>query len=412
MKYDIAIIGGGPAGLMSAGRAGELGAKVILLEKNASLGIKLLATGGGRANISNNSDASTLAKSFGPSGKWLLSALSRFDSFDLISFFENLGLKIKVEKDNKIFPVSNSARDVLDKLTEYLKSSQVKIKYQSEVKKVITNKNKIEKIILSNGEEIIASNYIICTGGKSYPLTGSTGEAYAWLKKMGHTITKLRPALVPIILKEKFIKNIEGASLKAVNISCYQKNKKVFSIIGDAIFTADGISGPAIFTLTSRVDLSDADNSKIKIDFFPDISWPDLDKKIQIKFNASNRAIKNVLEEIISPKLAGAFLFLSKIEGDKRANSLTKEERKKIILLLKELELNISALAGYDKAMITAGGVDLKEVDPKTMKSKIIDNLYLAGEILDLHGPTGGYNLQLCWTTGHLAGESAFFKEK
>lgn len=408
MKYDIAIIGGGSAGMMAAGRAGELGARVILLEKNKDLGIKLLITSKGRCNITNNSvDTRDLVDKFGVNGKFLFSALHKFGVQDVIDFFENRGVKTKVERGNRVFPVSDKSRDVLNALKKYLKDSDVKIQNNSAVKEVIKKQNKIEKIILASGEEVLADKFIICTGGKSYPLTGSTGDAYDWLEKIGHNISPLYPVLTPIIVKEKVVKELEGLSLKNVEISLFKKGKKIDSKFGEAIFTADGVSGPIILDMSKTVAKELSAELELKIDFKPALDYKKLDTRIQRDFQENNNKLfRNSLDQLLPQKLIPVIIRLSKIDKDKRVNLITKEERKVLLHLLKEFSLTVKGLAGYEKAIVTAGGVDLKEVDPQTMKSKIIDNLYFAGEILDLDGPTGGYNLQVCWSTGFSAGDN------
>lgn len=407
MKYEIAVIGGGPAGMMAAGRAGELGAKVILLEKNQKLGIKLLATGGGRSNITNLSDNRALAASFGVNGRWLLSGLSRFGPEELIDFFNSHGLKTKVEAGGRVFPKSDSAHDVLRVLIDYLESSQVRVRLGAEVKRLAVKDDKIQKLVLSDGEEIWANKFIICTGGKSYPSTGSTGEAYKWLKQLGHEVVSLRPALVPIITKDRFVKDLEGLSLQGVGINCFRDGKKIHSVSGDLIFTGNGLSGPAILNLSEIIGREDPRSLEIRIDIFPGLDFSQLDKKLQTDFSSSSKMIKNVLGDLVPPKLVGVLLALSGIKPEKKLNLISKEERRSMVHLLKEFKLTVFGLAGYDRAMITAGGANIKEVDSRTMRSKIVGNLYLAGEVLDLNGPTGGYNLQLCWTSGRLAGEGA-----
>jgi len=407
MKYDIAIIGGGPAGMMAAGRAGQLGASVVLLEKNPRLGIKLLFTGGGRSNITNARNNRELADGFGKKGHWLLSGLNKFGPEELIGFFNDRGLKTKIEEENRVFPKSDSARDVLRVLIDYLKSSKVDVKPGSEVKRIVRIDNKIKKLMLSDGREIAADKFIICSGGKSYPSTGSTGDAYKWLKQLGHRINNPRPALTPIILRDKFIKDLEGLSLKEARVSCYRNNKKLCSSVGPVIFTADGLSGPVILNMSEIIGREDPKDLQIKIDFLPNLDFSQLDRKLREEFNSSNRMLKNALNRLVPLRLIDTLINLSGINSQKKLNIISREERKILGYLLKEFSLTVFGLAGYDRAMITAGGVDLKEVDSKTMQSKIIENLYLAGEILDLNGPTGGYNLQLCWTSGYLAGENA-----
>ena len=413
MKYDLAVIGGGPAGMMAAGHAGELGARVVLLEKNRSLGIKLLMAGKGRCNITNKTeDPKELAAVYGKSGKFLLSALSRFGVDDVINFFESRGVKTKVERGNRVFPISDKGRDVLDVLIDYLKESKVEVKFGSAVKEIIvgvdgSQPKKIEKILLHNGGEITADKFIIATGGKSYPTSGSSGDAYSWLAKLGHTIITPRPALTPVIVKENFIKELEGLSLKNVEISLFENNKKIFSEFGEALFTNNGLSGPIVIDMSKKIGEELPKKIIIKIDFKPALDFVKLDERILRDFQESNNKLfRNSLDKLLPQKLIPVIIRLSKINPDKRVNLITKEERRNLVHLLKEFSLEVVDLVGFEKAIVTTGGVDLREVDPKTMQSKIIDNLYLAGEVLNIDGPTGGYNLQVCWTTGHVAGEN------
>lgn len=408
MKYDVAVIGGGPAGMMAAGRAGESGARVILLEKNKHLGTKLLITGKGRCNLTNKVDSEReMIEAFGKNGKFLFSALHKFGVDDVIDFFAERGVETKVERGNRVFPESGMSRDVLGALSAYLKKSKAEVKFGSAVKEIILQDNKIEKVLLYGGREIIADKFIIATGGKSYPGTGSTGDGYSWLAKMGHTITELTPALVPIIIKEKIVSELEGLSLKNVGISLYEDGKKIDSRFGEAIFTADGMSGPIIIDMSGSVDSRATDKQKLVIDLKPALDFPTLDLRLQKDFTEqSKKLFKNCLDNLLPQKLIPTIINLSGVNPEKKADIISRDERKKILHLLKEFTLTIRGLDGFDKAIITSGGVALNEIDPKTMQSKIIPNLYLAGEILDLHGPTGGFNLQQCWTTGYVAGDS------
>jgi hypothetical protein len=336
----------------------------------------------------------------------------RFGTDETVEFFESRGVKTKVEADGRIFPVSNSAKDVLKSLIKYLNEFKVEIKTNSAVKEIISSDGKIEKIILTNGEEIIAEKYIVCVGGKSYSASGSTGDGYVWLKNLGHEIVSPAPALVPIITKGKLTKELEGLSLKQVAITLYDGDKKAETQSGEMIFTADGLSGPLALNLSRTVSRLLPKKMKLRLDFYPGYSQSELDQKIQSDFKSdNNKTFKNFLNKLLQPKLATLILKMSGIKPDKQVNSVSKEERKKLVALLKEFDLEIYSLAGFDKAMVTSGGVKLSEVDPKTMKSKLVSNLYLAGEILDLEGPTGGYNLQICWTTGYVAGENAVGKD-
>jgi len=409
MKYDVAVIGGGPAGMIAAGRAGEIGSHVVLIEKNKSLGIKLLMTGKGRCNITNKTDElKEIINRFGKNGRFLFSAFSKFSVDETINFFESNGLKTKIERGGRVFPVSDKSQDALETLIKYLKKSHVEVKTNSKVRKIIKKGNRIEKIVLVNNEEIIADNFIICTGGKSYPITGSTGDGYRWAKKIGHTIVDTSPSIVPIIVKEKYVKDLEGLSLKNVGISIYKDNKKINSEFGEAIFTDNGMSGPIILDMSKEIGKELPGKVRMQIDFKPALDFVKLDKRIQRDFQKSPKKLfKNSLNELLPKKLIPVIVRLSEIDSDKKVNSITKEERRKLLHLLKEFSLEIKGLEGFKRAIITTGGINLNEIDQKTMKSKLIDNLYFAGEILNLDGPTGGYNLQLCWATGYIAGQSA-----
>lgn len=406
MKYDVIVIGGGPAGILSAGSAGQNGTRVLLVEKNHNLGAKLLITGKGRCNITNYTPkVSELVKQYGINGKFLFSAFNKFGVEDIMNFFENYGVAVKTERGNRVFPQSDSSLDVLNALKKYLKESNVEIKTKAEVKDIIKKGNKIEKIILQDGEELIADKYILATGGKSYPATGSTGDGYSWLKKLGHKIILPKPVLVPIIVKEKFVKELEGLSLKNVEISVYKNNKKIKSEFGEAIFTDNGLSGPIILDLSKTVGESLPEKTELKIDFKTALDDKKLDERLQKDFKEFGaKMFKNYLPELMPQKLMPVMMKFSGIDGDRKVNTISREERKTLLKLLKSFTLEAKELDGYEKAIVTAGGVDLKEVDPQTMQSKIIENLYIVGEILDIDGPTGGYNLQVCWSTGHLAG--------
>ena len=416
-KYNLAVIGGGPAGMIAAGHAGELGCRVILLEKKGSLGKKLLISGNGRCNLTNaERDLKRILNIYGQKGRFLHTAFGKFSNKDVITFFEDLGLKTKVEKDGRVFPISDNAKDVVDRLIKYLKDNNVEIRLNSPVDKILiktlkNNCKKIENIILKNNDEIIADNYVFATGGKSYPETGSTGDAYKWLKKIGHTIVEPKPALTPILVKEKWIKQLEGLSLKKVEVSVW-KNRKFGTDIGELIFTGNGLSGPIVLNLSKKISENKAKDIRIKIDFKPEHNYQTLDIIIKKEFEEQrNRNFKNSLNKLLPKKLIPIIIELSGIDQNKKVSEVTKFERKKIIKLIKEFELSFKDLVGFEKAMITSGGVNLKEVEPKTMKSKIIDNLYFAGEILDIDGPTGGYNLQIAWSTGYLVGENTIFKK-
>jgi len=408
--FDVVVIGGGPAGMMAAARAGEMGAKAALLEKNATLGRKLLLTGKGRSNITKAEfNPRELLKKYGREGDFLLYPLSVFGVKETIGFFEKKGLRTKIERGKRIFPQSNSARDVLNILINYLKMGGVEIMTNSEVKEIIKDKNKIVKVVLKDGREILAKNYIICTGGKSYPGTGSTGQGYQWLKELGHKVNKLRPALVPLKIEENWPKIAQGLALKNVELTVFQDNKKKDSRFGELLFTHFGISGPIVLDLSGKVgELLEKGEVKLVLDLKPALDFQMLDKRIQSDFSKySQKLFKNSLSDLLPQKLISIMVELSGINPSKKVNGITREERQKLVKLLKKLKMRVSSLLGFETAIITSGGISLKEIDAKTMKSKLIENLFFAGEIIDLHGPTGGYNLQLCWSTGYLAGRSS-----
>ncbi len=409
-KFDIAVIGGGPTGMMSAIQASAKGARVILIEKNKYLGVKLLMTGKGRCNITNNSSIEDIIETIGKSGRFLFSALYQFGPTDIINFFEKENVPLKTERGKRVFPQSNQARDILKILLQTLKNNKVTVRTNSQVVKITQENNLISKLVLANKKIISADKFIVCTGGKSYPLTGSTGEGYKWLKKLGHTIVPLFPALTPIIIQEKIPKQLEGLSLKNVTISFWKDNKKIISQFGEAIFTSEGMSGPIIIEASKLLGSFLSANLQLSIDFKPGLNYEQLDKRLQKDFQKfNNKLFKNSLEELLPKKLIPIIIKLSKINPQKKVNLITKEERKKLNHLLKKFTLTIKNIAGFEKAIITSGGVSLKEVNPQTMQSKIFPNLFLAGEILDLDGPTGGYNLQICWSTGYVAGQNASF---
>ncbi|HRY52431.1 MAG TPA: NAD(P)/FAD-dependent oxidoreductase [Candidatus Portnoybacteria bacterium] len=406
-EFDIAVIGGGPAGLMAAARAAASGARVVLVEKNLNPGKKLLLSGGGRCNISHAEfDDKKFAQKFGQNGQWLLSALASFGAEETIEFFEAMGLKTITEKDGRVFPASGQAQDVLATLFKSLKENKVKLMLGKEV---LGFELKDEAIISAQlaEREILAQAYVLCVGGRSYPITGSTGQGYEWAQAMGHKIVNPRPALVPIKIKESWVGGLQGISLKNVEVSFWQKNKNLAKAAGDILFTHFGLSGPTILDLSKSVGEALAKGGVVlKIDLMPGLNIMALDKKLQEDFKR-NKNIRNYLSEFFPQRFSDSLLHLSRISPDKKLSFITKEERETLLGILKGLELNVKDLLGFNEAIITAGGVELKEIDSKTMRSKKIKNLYFAGEMIDLDGPTGGYNLQLCWTTGFVAGASA-----
>lgn len=413
--FDVAVVGGGPAGMMATGRAAELGAKVLLLEKNDFLGKKLLITGKGRSNITKAEfNPRELVKKYGREGDFLLHALSIFGPKEIVDFFEKRGLKMKVERGKRIFPETDSAKDVLNILMSYLKHGEVEIMTNSEVKEIAKDGKEISRIIVKNGRTsgvrpILAKNYVVCTGGKAFPGTGSTGDGYKWAESLGHTIIKTRPALVPIEIKEGWPKKLQGLSLKNVELTVLQNGKKKDSRFGEMIFTHFGLSGPIVLDLSFIIgELAEKGEVKLNLDLKPALDEQSLDKRIQSDFlKYKNKLFRNSSDDLLPQKLIPIIIELSRIDPVKKVNLITKEERRGLVRILKNLEMTVSSLLGFEHAIVTSGGVSLKEIDSKTMRSKLIENLFFAGEIINIHGPTGGYNLQVCWSSGYIAGQSA-----
>ncbi|MFC1567171.1 NAD(P)/FAD-dependent oxidoreductase [bacterium] len=404
-NYDIAVIGGGASGMIAAGYAALNGKKVVLIEQNEKLGKKLLITGKGRCNITNAALTSKdLVNVFGKNGKFLYSSFNEFDVEMTIGFFNELGLATKVERGNRVFPVSDKAVDVVKVLESFLKKNNVKIIFNECAAKVEHVNNHVQKII-TDRYEVNAEKYIIATGGLSYKSTGSKGDGFRWAKKMGHTVIPTKPVLTPLILKEIWIKQLEGLSLKNVQITAFANNKKIEERFGEALFTSNGISGPIILDMSTKVK----EGNILSIDFKPALTDDMLDKRIQRDFKENiNRVFKNSLSKLLPKKLIPVIIEQSHIDPDKKVNSITKDERMRLVELVKHFKVNVTGTIGYEKAVVTSGGIKLSEIDPKTMKSKLIDNLYFTGEVLDIDGPTGGYNLQIAWTTGHAAGAGVY----
>lgn len=408
-SFDIAVIGGGPAGMMAAGRAAELGAKVVLIEKNEILGKKLLITGKGRCNFTHNEfDIRKFAEKFGRNGRFLYSALALFGAREVIDFFKPRGVKGKVEQGDRIFPEKGNAQDILNALVKYIAEGKVNILLNSEVTGFKQEKEKISQALLRD-RQISTDKYIICAGGKSYPQTGSTGDGYRWAEQLGHIIIKPVPALNPVKTSEKWVKELQGLSLKNVSLKLFQNGKKQDERFGEMLFTHFGVSGPMVMDMSKNIGaLLKKGPVKLILDLKPALDFKKLDKRIQRDFQEfKGRMFKNSLKGLLPLSMIPLIIKLSGIEPEKKVDYISREERNKLVHLLKELELTPTGLLGFKWSVVTSGGVTLKEVNPNTMCSKKVENLYFAGEILDLDGPSGGYNLQECWSTGYLAGESA-----
>ncbi|MCX6743886.1 MAG: aminoacetone oxidase family FAD-binding enzyme, partial [Candidatus Parcubacteria bacterium] len=334
-------------------------------------------------------------------------AVHKFGVTETLDFFHSHGLKTKVENNNRVFPASNKAADVLDIFLKELQKYQVAIRTKSPVEKIVSQDNKIIKIVLTSGQEILADNFILATGGKSYPQTGSSGDGYKWLAQMSHSIISPQPCLAPLIVEADFIKALEGLSIIEAKLNLYLGAKKIASSSGDVIFTATGLSGPAALDLSRLIDPEAIKDLQVEVDFLPQLETAALDKKLQQVLASGTKQIKNSLDGLVMPKFKPVLFKLSHINPDKKSNLISRQERLALVKLLKNFKLKIKALAGFERAMITSGGAALTEIDPRTMRSKIISNLFICGELLALAGPTGGYNLQICWSTGWVAGEAA-----
>jgi predicted Rossmann fold flavoprotein len=408
-KFDVAVIGGGAAGLMAAGRAAELGARVILIEKNDHFGKKILITGKGRCNITQAEfDDKKIIEKLGKEGKFLFSALAAFGPEEVIAFFEGRGLATKRERGGRVFPVSDKAQDVINVLQSYITDNRVKKKFGAQAVKLRLIDGKITHVVAGK-DKIYADKFIVCTGGLSYSTTGSTGDGYAWARECGHTIIKTAPALVPVKTREKWVTDLQGLSLKNVAVNVFQNNKKQDSRFGEMLFTHVGVSGPIVLDLSKKIgELLGHGEVLLEIDLKPALEFSQLDERLKRDFAQNiNKDFKNYLPDLLPQKMVETIIELSGIDPKKKVNLISKVERKKLVGLLKGLRATVDGLVGYHQAIITSGGVDLREVDSKTMRSKKVSNLFFAGEILNLDGPTGGYNLQISWSTGYAAGTAA-----
>jgi len=411
-QYDLIVMGAGASGLMAAGAAAANGKKVLVLEKNKELGKKLRITGGGRCNITNATfDEREFLKKFGDAEKFLYSPLSQFGVQDTFDFFENRGLKLVTEARNRVFPKSQSAEDVYRVMYQYIKSPNVKVIVNSPVLKIsseIIDGKPVIAYVQTKEEKFTAKNYLIATGGVSHPETGSTGDGLKWLKKLGHTVNTPSPNVVPLKTRDKWCHDLSGVSLSFMKISFYVNDKKAFSETGKILFTHFGVSGPLILNAAHRVaDLLHEGSVTAFVDCYPDTDHGALEKQILKTFDKNkNKDFKNILDEIVPPGMDNAIIEFHIVDDvTKKVHSITKEERKNIVRLLKGMPLNIEGLMGMDRAVISDGGVPLTEIDTKTMQSKVCDNLYMTGDLLHINRPSGGYSLQLCWTTGYVAGQ-------
>ena len=409
-EFDVIVVGGGASGMMAAGKAGALGKRVLLLEKNKVLGEKLRISGGGRCNITNATyDIRKFLENYGENAQFLFSPFSQFSAKDTFTFFESLGLPLVVQARTRAFPHTEHSPDVARVLIDQMKKYNVTIHAGEAVKKIQHKDGKIVSIITKEGE-YTAKSYILATGGVSHPETGSTGDGFNWLADLGHTVKDPTPTIVPLATEEEWSHELSGVSLSFMKITFYTDGKKSFSKTGKVLFTHFGLSGPLILNASSKVgDLLHTGLVTAKIDAYPDTDIGALDKQITKVFDANkNKMLKNILKEIVPEgTMPGICLLLSGIELDTKVHSVSKEDRRKIVDSLKALPITVSGLMGYDRAVVADGGIPLSEVDMKTMHSKVIENLFVTGDLLHVNRPSGGYSLQLCWTRGWVAGSNA-----
>ncbi|EKE12000.1 MAG: hypothetical protein ACD_14C00046G0001 [uncultured bacterium] len=438
-QFDVVVIGAGPAGMMAAIRAAQKGARVALVDKKEEPGKKLLMAGNGRCNLTQNENNVFELCNLYKNGRFLISAFNSFRPGNVQEFFAGNGVPTKVEKNGRVFPASDKGEDVLNSLVKILKENGVTFLYKAHVVDFSLNdENKIVKIKLKK-RELFPKSVIIATGGKSYPATGSMGDGYGWAQKMGHKIIEPMPVLVPIKTKEDWAGELQGVSANSVSISVYQNKKKKFSDSGDLMFAHFGLSGPLALNMSRGIGkllsqseedihphtkgddllhenknniLTEKRNPSVGIKFIldlkPYLTFEQLDEIVRTDFERNaDKKLANCLADVFSPKLLDFLLRYSGLDLEKHAAKISRKERHLLVNLFKNLEMNFDGLFGFEKAMVTSGGVSTKEIDSKTMQSKIVKNLYFAGEVIDVDGPTGGYNLQMCWSTGFLAGESA-----
>ncbi len=404
----VLIIGGGAAGMMAGVFAARNGHEVHILEKNEKLGKKLFITGKGRCNITNAADIETLLNAVITNPKFLYSGFYSFTNDQVIDFFEELGVKTKIERGDRVFPSSDHSSDVISAFSRELRRLHASVHLNTEVLKVLIDDHKVVGVELKDGTKIKGDSCIVATGGVSYASTGSTGDGYRFAKEAGHSVTALRPSLVPMETKEPYVQELQGLSLRNVNITISNAKKIVYKDFGEMLFTHYGVSGPLIISASSRIgDLLTKENLTLSIDLKPALSFEQLDARVLRDFNENiNKQFKNAIDKLFPAKLKPVLLELSRIDPDKKVNEISREERERFVHLIKNFRLTLTGLRSFKEAIVTKGGINVKEIDPGTMESRLVENLYFIGEVLDLDALTGGFNLQIAWSTAYLAGNS------
>ena len=405
---NIIVIGGGAAGLMAAGTAANDGKSVILIEKNPIVGKKMLITGKGRCNITNAcEDTEELINNMTKNGTFMYSAFYGFTNLQTVEFFNSIGVETKVERGNRVFPVTDKSQTVVSALEKWAKKSGVRIVHDTVID-ILREKDMVKGVFCKNRGKLMCDSMIIATGGISYPLTGSTGDGYKWAKALGHSVNEPVPSLVPLEAEEKWVCNIAGLSLRNIAIKVLnEKNKKVYTDFGEMMFTHTGITGPVILSASAHLRPMEKDKYKVIIDLKPALDENRLNERIQRDFSKNlNKNLDNSLDELLPKSLIPIIIEIAGIDPKKKVNSVTKEERPNLIKTVKGLAVTVRDFAPVEQAIVTSGGVDVSEIDPGTMESKIVKNLYFAGEIIDVDAYTGGFNLQIAFSTGYAAGKS------
>ena len=401
----VIVIGGGAAGMLAAWQAAKEGNEVLLFEKNEKLGKKLFITGKGRCNVTNACEIEELLDHVVTNKEFLYSGFYTFSNDRMMELLEELGCPLKVERGNRVFPVSDHSSDVIGALERGLRDQRVKIHRKTRVKSLVIQNEKIQGVRIESGDVISGDKVIVATGGMSYPATGSTGDGYEFARKAGHHVTKLSPALVPFQVKEEFCRQLMGLSLRNVGVTLTSDGKKVYHDFGEMLFTHFGVSGPVVLSASSHIAKYQGKELKFLIDLKPALSKEQLDQRVLKDFKKmSNKDFGNSLDELLPKKMIPVMIELSGIEQHKKVHEITKKERERLVLGMKQMELTITGVRGFKEAIITQGGVDVREIQPGTMESKKVRGLYFAGEVLDLDAVTGGFNLQIAWSTGYLAG--------
>lgn len=405
--WDVVVIGGGPAGMMSAGKAAARGLRVLLLEKNHTLGKKLRITGGGRCNITNATfDTRALLSHYESASKFLFSTFAEYSVSNTLDFFHQHNLVTKTEAENRVFPISDKAEDVAKVMEKFLSENKVTVHTNVTVKNIHITDDQVDYLETSAGK-IFAKNFILATGGTSRPDTGSTGDGYKWLSTIGHKVITPIPSLVPITLKDTWVSDVAGLSIQNATIAIYQNNSLIKKTTGKILFTHNGLSGPGILNISTTIgDALQDDPVILKINIAPEHSEEEIISILRDScITHANKKIKNILTEIIPASLIPIVLKLAKIDSDRQCNTITRTERHLLTTTIRGLSVEVGGLLGPEKAVVASGGVELTEIDFRTMKSKLFNNLHIIGDMLNIVRPSGGYSLQLCWTTGYVAGK-------